>query len=166
MEEQRSFNLEEWKQSSRYPNYEISTEGRVRRSLQTMMPGKIMQRHLNKQYRLWVMLRSEHSQQVRVDIAELVAETFLGHVPGETAIIFVESTNDPSANNLRVYGCEGANPKPIEWIGYEEADPIGDIKRALGVDESAAELEQRALFERAVIDSLDPQRLKDIMEGA
>lgn len=50
------------------------------------------------------MVRNVHSQQVRVDIAELVAETFLGHVPGETSIIFVHSTKDPSANNILLYG--------------------------------------------------------------
>lgn len=119
-----------------------------------------MQRLLNKQNRLWVMVRNVHSQQVRVDIAELVAETFLGHVPGETSIIFVHSTKDPSANNMRVYGA------PVTWVSYEEADPVGDIKRALGIEESAAELEQRAMFEQALIDGDDPQRLKDITEGA
>lgn len=169
MEEQRSFDekKELWARSSTFLDYEVSTNGRVRRSPESKsMPGQIMQRNLNRQNRLWVMLRNEYSQQVRIDIAELVAEAFLGHVPGETAIIFVERTNDPSANNLRVYGCESANPKPIEWVGYEEADPVSDMKRALGIKESAAELEQRALFEQALIDGSDPQRLKDIQEGA
>lgn len=134
-----------WKQSSRYPNYEVSTNGRVRRSLKTMsMPGQIMQRHLNKQNRLWVMLRNEHSQQVRVDIAELVAQAFLGHVPSKTSIIFVKSTKDPSANNLRV------------WL-IDDSAPI---------HETAAGLEERALFEQAMIYGNDSQQLKDILEGA
>ena len=147
MEEQRSFDekRELWAKCLTFANYEVSTNGRVRRSTQSKsMPGQMMQKHLNKQDRLWVMLRNEHSQQVRVDIAELVAKAFLGHVPSKTSIIFVKSTKDPSANNLRV------------WL-IDDSAPI---------HETAAGLEQRALFERAVIDSLDPQRLKDIMEGA
>lgn len=147
MKEQRSFDekKELWAKCLTFANYEVSTNGRVRRSTQSKsMPGQMMQRHLNKQDRLWVMLRNEYSQQVRVDVAGLVAEAFLGHVPGKTSIIFVASTKDPSASNIRA------------WL-VDDSAPI---------HETAAGLEQRALFEQAMIDGSDPQCLKDIMEGA
>jgi hypothetical protein len=153
MEEQRSFDekREFWEKCSTFPDYEVSTKGRVRRSPKSKsMPGQIMKSHLSKQNRLWIMLRNEYSQQVRVDIAELVAEAFLGHIPSKTSIIFVEDTKDPSANNLRVYLVDDAAPihvsedTAVHWDTYEEADPIADIEHSLGATS---------------------QRIKDIQEG-
>lgn len=87
--------MEIWKRLHRFPNYEGSTEGRIK----NIRTQRILKPYKDQEGRLKVTLRNNNKQRT-VKVGNVIAETFLGEHPGMDIYYKDRDHSNVNADNL------------------------------------------------------------------
>lgn len=134
---------EEWKIVTRFPNYEVSSLGRIRRAVaSTRAPaGYVMKPQVNNHGRSFVVFWSGHGRSSTVEIHVLVAAAFIGprpdglqinHKDGNPQNNAVENLEYCTAGDNRRHAWRTGLFRPVRYCG--EKHPMAKLTEEQAIE--------------------------------